>query len=508
VMRISIRTRIVVYFVGLTAVLLVAFGDMLFLEVRRSLLRGIDTDLRARATALAALVEREGDSWEVELEGATQPSRDLVRNLTAWTVQTHPEAMPLLRSDSATVLDTLETPGLAGLGGSEVSGGVRPLELAGRFETLAGRSGRAFVGIFAVRDEREADEEEEGGGSAEAPHEGGLDPALVRIAVVGDLAPLEATMRVLLGTLAAIGFVVFLLAAGAGLLLSRPIVRPLTRIAEDAEAVRPTERFREIQGSGAGDEIDRLTATLNRAFTRLHEAFERQTRFTADASHELRTPVATIRSQAEVALRRERTAEAYRETLAVVASEAERLGELLEALLMLARFDSGKLETRMEKARLDEIVRDTLAEFTPAAEAAEVDLRLTAESPVPIRVDRELLAIAIRNLVSNALQYSSRSGSVDVRVGRAEGAAVLEIRDDGDGIPAEALKFVFERFYRADAARGRTTGAAGLGLSIVAEIVRHHGGKVEVTSESGAGAKFTVYLPDRPSRRSSDGYPS
>ena len=478
--RLSLRGRIVLHFTAVTAFLLLAFAGLLYLAVRASLMRGLDADLRARATALAALVEREGDGFEVELDGATQPSPDLVGGLSAWAILGHPHAELLLESPRAREHVEpgslwADVPWQAGRPLER----VRPLELGGRFATLARPRLRAFSGVFAVRDE-----EPEGEG-----------PALVRIFVAKDLAPVARTLGRLTGVLAAIGAATFLVAAGAGTLLARRIVRPLARIAEDAEAVRTPDEPREIRGSGAGDEIDRLAATLNATFARLRESYERQTRFTADASHELRTPVAAIRSQAEVTLRRERTAGEYRESLAAIEREAVRLTELIEALLTMARLDRGGTETRLEVVRVDELAAGCIGELTAAAAGAGVELRLVAPAPARVRGEHRLLGIALSNLLSNAIRHGARPGSVEVRVEEANGEVVCAVHDDGAGIPAHALARVFDRFYRVQDDRARSSGAAGLGLAIVASIARLHGGSVSVRSEPGTGTTFTVRLP-------------
>ncbi len=241
-----------------------------------------------------------------------------------------------------------------------------------------------------------------------------------------------------------------------------------------------------------------------RAIRPIEEALAASRRFTADASHELRTPLAALRTEVEVALRRERAPEEYRATLASVLEEAERLSALSARLLDLARADRpGGLPLEREAVALDALARDVCERLRPVASERGVALAGAApgeragatavEDGFTVDGDRARLRELLENLVDNALKYTGAGGRVDVRLGRARGAIALEVADTGAGIAPEHLPHIFERFYRADPARGR--GGAGLGLSIVRAIVDAHGGSVDVGSEVGKGTTFTVHLP-------------
>jgi two-component system OmpR family sensor kinase len=243
---------------------------------------------------------------------------------------------------------------------------------------------------------------------------------------------------------------------------------------------------------GASLETMRLAAVFNTMLERLHAAFQRQIRFTADASHELRTPVSVILSQAEHTLTRPRDAEHYSAALHTCLKAARRMKRVVDDLLLLARADSGKLEVRYETLDLAEVTRQTLALIAPLAEEKEVRLSSQLQT-TPAIGDARQLGQVVTNLVTNAIQYNRPGGEVFVTVNTGRDGAQLMVADSGIGIPQDDLPHRCERFYRADAARTHLAGqGTGLGLSIVAEIVAAHSGTMNVTSEPGIGTTVTV----------------
>ena len=275
----------------------------------------------------------------------------------------------------------------------------------------------------------------------------------------------------------------------------RSLVRPLAEIAKQAEAAASPTDLGVVTGSGAGDELDALANVLNTTFQRLREAFDRQSRFTSDAAHELRTPVAAILGRAEVALRRERTDEEYRAALTDVCNVANRAARTVEGLLHLTRLDA---RDEIDAAAVD--LRVLLErEVASARERHRVPpelLRLQIASPhCSVLGDETLLSLLVRNLLENALTHGRSDEGVDVRLLCERAAAVLVVRDRGVGIPADHVVPVFNRLHRVDAARSRALGGAGLGLSIVRAVAEAHGGTASLASAPGAGTSVTVTLP-------------
>jgi signal transduction histidine kinase len=236
------------------------------------------------------------------------------------------------------------------------------------------------------------------------------------------------------------------------------------------------------------DEIRRLARTINDMLARLEQSARRQERFVADAAHELRTPLATLRLRLETALDRPHPA-ADRELLPDLLGETLRLGSLVEELLLLARSDAGRLAPQVEPVDLDEVVTSVVA----STQDRKVTVREAEIQPVQVLGEPALLEQVVRNLVENAARHARNQVDVSLTVDAA--TAVITVDDDGPGIPGDARTEVFERFVRLDDARDRDQGGVGLGLAIVDEIVKLHSGSVQVTESPAAGARLRVRLP-------------
>jgi two-component system heavy metal sensor histidine kinase CusS len=309
-----------------------------------------------------------------------------------------------------------------------------------------------------------------------------------------DLRDVDEEVRDVVAWTAATLGVALALCAVASWLAVRHFTRPLRDIAAAAAGVESGAGRVAIPGSGAGDEIDDLAGALSRAFTRLRDARDRQARFASDAAHELRTPVAAILAQAEVAARRERSSEEYRSALGAIAEAARRLHEVVEALLLVARGDSDQARIQRESVDLASRIREVVSSFAATAEERSVRLEVRGPASVPVAGDARLIGILIRNLVDNAISHGPPGTAIEVEFGTNGSGPWLSVRDHGEGIPPDALAHVFERFYRVDESRSRASGGSGLGLSIVDFIARLHGGSVHAESGVGEGTAMTVHL--------------
>jgi signal transduction histidine kinase len=248
----------------------------------------------------------------------------------------------------------------------------------------------------------------------------------------------------------------------------------------------------------AYDEVRALALTLNEMIERLEQSFQRQRRFVADASHELRTPVAVIRSKTDLALLQIVSPEHYLNVFHAIHTEAERLGHLISNLLALARADEGQVHLEREPVRFDQLVEAVAAATEVLATERQVSVQVQASEPLTVWGDEARLMQVVMNLLENALLYTDAEGKVFLSVSAWQGQAMLVVRDTGIGIAPEHLPHLFERFYRVDAARTHTEGSnSGLGLSIVDWVVKAHGGSVSVESQVGLGSTFTVMLPRR-----------
>ena len=277
-------------------------------------------------------------------------------------------------------------------------------------------------------------------------------------------------------------------------LASRALV-PIERLIRTARVIKAGDLRQRVPVPPAHDEVRHLALTLNEMIDHLEQAFTRQRRFVADASHELRTPVAVICSKAEMALLQVFPPEDYVSIFRMIHAEAERLGHLISDLLALARADEGQVHLEREVVRLDLVVEAVTATAELLAAERRVTLEVKAAEPITVLGDEARLMQVVLNLLENAIAYTDAGGQVLVTVQAKHTWACLVVRDTGIGIAPEHLPHVFDRFYRVDSARTRTEGSnSGLGLATVDWIVKAHGGSVVVESQVGQGSTFTVLL--------------
>jgi len=324
-------------------------------------------------------------------------------------------------------------------------------------------------------------------------------PFGVTVLVGKSMSSETAALQQLRWKLLGAGLGVMVIGLCGGWLLSRRVTRPIRAISDTARAISASDLSRRIAVQEADSELGSLAQTLNETFERLEGAFARQVRFTADASHELRTPLSIIHSHAELALTRERTAPEYRQAMETCLRAAKRTKALVDALLVLARADAGKLDLKYESFDLTEAAEESLSMVTPRAQERNVGLE-TDLHPVTLEADRTRVLQLLTNLLVNAIQYNREGGCVVLTTGQEGAEAILKVADTGVGITAEDQAHIFERFFRVDKARSREAGGSGLGLAICQSIVEAHGGSIAFTSQPGSGTTFTVRLPlSRPS---------
>ncbi len=437
----SLRRAVIGWYGVLILVAFVAFGAMLNLRVRQALFAQADATIAGHAQAIAATVEWDlFDGWEIGL--ANEYLVSIAKD--GWYEITDPKGLVVKHGGSVpAAMDELK-PGLYERGENH------EFVVAGPKGTHV-RVGRS---------------------------------------VAAELAELKS---LLLLTVAA-GAALVVAALAGGWWIATRTLRPIGTMSASAEKISASDLSQRIDLDSVPSELRNLAATLNDAFGRLELAFERQARFTADVSHELRTPLSVIRSQIEVALRRERGSDEYRRTLEACMRSTRRMSRIVEQMLAFARADSSPDGAAHDDVALETIVRDTTEEAGATANAAGVEVRCTLQ-PIRVRGDATQLAEVFSNLIANAIRYNKSGGHVDVTLSQMNGSAVVTVTDDGAGIPQEALPFVFDRFFQVDPARSRKSGGAGLGLALAQRIVRAHGGELAVASRFGVGSTFTVTLP-------------
>ena len=442
------RIRLTLAFTAVMAVVLLAVGLFVYTQVGSDLEAALDTSLRSRADDIAAVADSGGlGSADQDRLVARDESLAQVIGNDGSVVYSSPglRDRPLLRGDQLARAEH----GPVFVDRDSVAG------FDERVRLLARPTDSRVVVVGATREDR--------------------DEALASLGTV-----------LLTG-----GPVALLLAALAGYGLASAALRPVGAMRSEAAEISRLGSGRRLPVPPAGDELSKLGGTLNEMLERLEKSAERERGFVASASHELRTPLALLKAELELALREGRTAEELRAAVASAAGESDRLVQLAEDLLVLARADDGKLPVRPEPLDAAELLHTTARRFEARASEAGRELRVEPTDGLALHADRLRAEQALANLVDNALRYGD--GAVELAAERSDGGVRLHVRDRGPGFDTSLDGRAFERFTRGDRARSR--GGTGLGLAIVDAIARSHGGLAGADWRDGRGADVWIELP-------------
>jgi len=314
-----------------------------------------------------------------------------------------------------------------------------------------------------------------------------IDGQAFELALGTSVSGVEHTLDLLRLLLVSLSPIVIVISCAGGWWLSGRALKPVQDITTAARNISIENLSERVPVPATGDELSDLAEVLNTMLARLESAVKTLSQFVADASHEFRTPLAVIRTTAELALRRTRSPEAYRDSLQEIGVEAERMTSLVEDLLILARSDAGVADMPLSPLDLSEVLRDVLAEMRNLAEFRRVQIKAILHKAL-ISGNQPALHRAFLVLLDNALKYSAEGSEVIVSMSDS----TVEIKDSGLGISQEDLPHIFKRFYQAD--RARSQGGYGIGLSLAETIVKAHGGSIEVSSTLGEGSSFRVVL--------------
>lgn len=459
----SLSFRLVAWYAGVLTAVFVLLGLLTFFFLRHYLEANLlDTQARrARQIAgtLVAQARHDGeDAMRTEVEKLYSP-------------EINDRFIRITRADGEVVY-------VSGAPRNELFDPARVPAIAGKFLEGAARKVRVPGGALLI---------------AAVPATGS-DGTLYRVEVGTSAAPVEDTLAQVVIMLAVGLPVAVAVAVAGGFVLVRRALEPVAGMALKAEEITQHNLSERLPVVESGDELERLSVSLNRMISRLEEALRGSKQFVADASHELRTPLTVMRGELESLAQDGRLERDTREALGSVLEEVERLAEIVESLFALSRLDAGEADV-WQRFDLAELAATTAEQMSLLA--TDKNIRVDCESTpgVTVRGDRARLKQVIVNLLDNAIKYTPNGGRVSLRVGRDGAHAVLDVTDNGVGIPAEALPHVFQRFYRVDGSRSRDQGGAGLGLSIVKSICAAHGAEVEVRSTPGVGSTFRVRQP-------------
>jgi two-component system OmpR family sensor kinase len=323
---------------------------------------------------------------------------------------------------------------------------------------------------------------------------------LINVVQVGmSLESLYTTRRHFLLIMAAVFPFALLFAGIGGWMLAKRALAPVHQMTQAATRIRAEHLGERLRESGIGDELDRLAKTLNGMLERLDDAFRQIRQFSADASHELQTPLTILKGELEVALRAPRGVHDYQVHLQSALEEVDRIADLVDGLLLLSRADAGVLRMDQKPVDLAQVALEVFEQTQILAAAQKVRLEIGKMEPCVIAGDRDRLQRLLLNLVDNAIKYTPSGGSVEISLSN-DRQACLKVSDSGIGIPQEEQEQIFNRFHRSAEARAMGKGGSGLGLCIARSIAQAHGGHIEVASAPGQGSAFTVCLPTRTSQ--------
>jgi heavy metal sensor kinase len=456
----SIRVRLTLWYVLLLALILGAFSAGIYLTLRQSLSHNLDDSLENRSTTLLGVVRYEGDS--PTLDGLVSAGE---RELDEEFVRVYDAA-------GAVTFDSAGTD-------AETSG----IDAAAVQEALDGQPSTRTVRI----------EDETLRARIEPIEQDGKVTGVLVVGLTED--DLAETLRSLLVILAIAYPVTLVVASAGGIFLAGRALSPIDHITRLARRISADDLTQRLDETLPDDEVGQLARTFNEMIARLDGAFQRQRQFTADASHEMRTPLTAIKGQIEVALSRPRDAQAYREVLRGANEEVDRLIRLVGSLLTLARADAGEIPLEAEPVSLADLVAAAVEQVRPAAAAKRIAVDVDAGPDATVRADQDLLLQLLLNLLDNALKYTTEGGRVTAGWETDGASARVWVEDTGIGIDPSEQPRIFDRFYRVDKTRSRAAGGSGLGLSISRWIAEAHKGGVSVESSPGRGARFTVTLP-------------
>lgn len=472
------------FFLGVLALVLIGFTAALTALAQSHLHQQVDERLEAALVTLKATIELkpEGLEWEPH-EHTLTVGVDHGEEQVRWVVSDG-GGRRIARSENLASTNAAVAQALLA-----VSSEVAADSWSETF--LDGEQGRWRSRSFRLQADRLP---MVGDQPARRPGEPELYPVLVLTAGLS-LRPVEQTLSALLIWSAGVSLGLWLFAALLGRWLCRRALAPLTRMAATARAMPATELHQRLPAPGTRDELEDLGLAFNDLLTRVEDAFARQQRFTGEASHQLRTPLAALLGQVEVALRRERAPEEYRQTLARVERQGRHLVRIVEMLLFLARADADAALPDLELLDLAAWLPGHLTHWSDHPRAPDLVVEKPSAIPLWVRAHPTLLGQLLDNLLENAFKYSTAGSPVTLRLGLSAPCVQLEIQDCGVGMSPENLAQAFQPFFRAQDIRRRGLAGVGLGLAVVRRIAVALGGTVRARSEPGAGSVFTLELP-------------
>ena len=473
----GIRWQLLLWYTSIFTVLLLISGSLFYIQLQSSLADSFDTTLQTQAQMINEDITEDISESQGKIalqnEAAGLPDFNLDNRATLVHYKTNFGPMIcLLNAQGEPVRETIA---------------FRTLFIP-TSSILVAIHGESWIGTITSR-----------GGSSVRLYSQPLfanGKIFAVIQVAQSLGTLHDTLKRVTKELLKLGLLVLLLSSLGIYALTYRAFTPIRHLIQAARAIKAGDFHKRVLVPQARDEVHFLALTLNEMIAHLDEMFTRQQRFVADASHELRTPIAAIRSKTDVALLQTNLSVEYATVLYEINTETVRLSHLINDLLALARGDEGQTRFEHEPVQLDRLAEMVAANAETLVMERLVALQVQTSGPVIVLGDEARLIQMIINLLDNAILYTNAGGNVTLTVEQTHMDAILIVKDTGIGIAPEHLPHIFERFYRADPGYATTErGSSGLGLSIVEWIVRVHKGTIKVESQVGQGSTFIIKLP-------------
>ena len=462
----GLRLRLTLWYLGFFSLLFLLFGVFLYGRLAAGLLHRVDDTVTGQARTAATLF---ADEYQEQFGDARKAAAEIVYN------DLRGQQLAIFSGSRLLASGGPATPALYAAIAARADGSPGP-------DIVVPVPGLGIAGSRA------------------AVHRRTVDGVLYVVVACLPLDSIAADLRLVREVLFLATPLLLALAGFGGYLVAKRNLAPLGWMAEQARRISGSNLDTRLEIGRAAEELEVLSVSFNELLARLDQTFGSMRRFVADASHELRTPIAVIRGEADVALSQERSAAAYRETLTVILDESRRLSRLVDDLLNLARADAGNVQLQLREFYFGDLLRDCCRSVQALATARGIAVECRSPEDVPYRGDEELLHRMAMNLLDNGIRHTPPGGRVLVSLEmvsiEAGGDGLrIGVSDTGTGIAPQAMPHLFERFYRGDQARSRQDGGFGLGLAIVKWVAESHGGSVGVSSQPGAGSTFTVSLP-------------
>jgi heavy metal sensor kinase len=464
-LALSVRTHLTLFYSAVMSVMLAGFGILFYHALGLFMERSITKELEDQVAFLQSHMRVENGKVQVEFNPDNREEAYLVHVATRfYEVFELPSGKLVIQSEELELL------------------GVRPMPDAAR--ALAAKPGLSDLQFPTQRLRFD---------SSIVPAADASTSFLVRVGI--PLDPADAARREFLHALLLLTPIGIALAALAGWQMARRALRPMMNLAIAARKIDVQQLNERLPVRGIGDEVDDVAKAFNETLGRLENSVEQMKQFTASISHELRTPLTALRGEAEVALLEARSVEEYERVLASQLEEFDKLTYMINQLLVLARAEAGEIRWADQAVDLSAQILSLTEQMEPVAAAKKIGLKSHVQAGVFVCGDANWIERAILNLLDNAIKFTDNGGKVDVTLSTQNSQAVLRVEDTGAGIPAAALPYVFDRFFRAEPSRSKNVEGVGLGLALAKWIVEKHRGHIEAQSQMGKGSSFTMRIP-------------